>query len=141
MRVWIVYNGLMRQTYNNPNESYRLGSDYVEMAYMFWLISEHEQTPRDALLRHLVNEAKEERPDVWDFANGCQIAWYLVELENSVGGHRSMVVKYPVDCNLVSPLAKQLFYLHGRTVEGHYRHEDYKLVQFRHILDIKDYVK
>ena len=131
----------MRQTYNNPNESYRLGSDYVEMAYMFWLISEHEQTPRDALLRHLVNEAKEERPDVWDFANGCQIAWYLVELENSVGGRRSMVAKYPVDCNLASPLAKQLFYLHGRTGEGHYRHEVYKLVQFRHILNIKDYVK
>ena len=136
-----MYNGLMRQTYNNPNESYRLGSDYVEMAYMFWLISEHEQTPRDALLRHLVNEAKEERPDVWDFANGCQIAWYLVELENSVGGRRSMVAKYPVDCNLASPLAKQLFYLHGRTGEGHYRHEVYKLVQFRHILNIKDYVK
>lgn len=141
MRVWIVYNGLMRQTYNNPNESYRVDSDDTEMAYMFWLISEHEQTPHDALLLHLVDDAKEQRPDVWDFANGCYMAWYLVELENSVGGHRSMVVKYPVDCNLVSPLAKQLFYLHGRTVEGHYRHEDYKLVQFRHILDIKDYVK
>ena len=141
MRVWIVYNGLMRQTYNNPNESYRVDSDDTEMAYMFWLISEHEQTPHDALLRHLVDEVKEQRPDVWDFANGCHMAWYRFELENSVGGHRSMVVKYPVDCNLVSPLAKQLFYLHGRTVEGHYRHEDYKLVQFRHILDIKDYVK
>lgn len=141
MRVWIVYNGLMRQTYNNPNESYRVDSDDTEMAYMFWLISEHEQTPHDALLRHLVDEVKEQRPDVWDFANGCHMAWYRFELENSVGGRRSMVAKYPVDCNLASPLAKQLFYLHGRTGEGHYRHEVYKLVQFRHILNIKDYVK
>lgn len=136
-----MYNGLMRQTYNNPNESYRVDSDDTEMAYMFWLISEHEQTPHDALLRHLVDEVKEQRPDVWDFANGCHMAWYRFELENSVGGRRSMVAKYPVDCNLASPLAKQLFYLHGRTGEGHYRHEVYKLVQFRHILNIKDYVK
>jgi len=136
-----VYNGLMRQTYNNPNESYRVDSDDTEMAYMFWLISEHEQTPHDALLRHLVDEVKEQRPDVWDFANGCHMAWYRFELEDSVGGRRSMVAKYPVDCNLASPLAKQLFYLHGRTGEGHYRHEVYKLVQFRHILNIKDYVK
>jgi len=131
----------MRQTYNNPNESYRVDSDDTEMAYMFWLISEHEQTPHDALLRHLVDEVKEQRPDVWDFANGCHMAWYRFELEDSVGGRRSMVAKYPVDCNLASPLAKQLFYLHGRTGEGHYRHEVYKLVQFRHILNIKDYVK
>lgn len=136
-----MYNGLMRQTYNNPNESYRVDSDDTEMAYMFWLISEHEQTPHDALLRHLVDEVKEQRPDVWDFANGCHMAWYRFELEDSVGGRRSMVAKYPVDCNLASPLAKQLFYLHGRTGEGHYRHEVYKLVQFRHILNIKDYVK
>lgn len=131
----------MRQTYNNPNESYRVDSDDTEMAYMFWLISEHEQTPHDALLLHLVEDAKEQRSDVWDFANGCYMVWNLVELENSVGGRLSMIVKYPIDCNSYSPIAKQIFRLHGRTVEGHYRHEDYKLVQFRHILNIKDYVK